>query len=47
MGLERTFHTEVHCEHCGAHFATSFEEPAETFEATCPHCGTYYPELYV
>ena len=44
---ETTYQTSFQCDVCLEYFGVEFNDPSETFEATCPHCNTYYPELYV
>lgn len=39
--------TEIWCDVCNEPFGCAFEDPSESFSATCPCCNTYYPELYV
>lgn len=43
-GANGGYQTEMQCEVCYEHFGVTFDDPSETFSATCPHCNTYYPE---
>lgn len=43
----KIYETELECEVCYERFGVQFETPEEPFEATCPHCDTHYPEVYV
>lgn len=42
-----TYRTSIQCDECLERFGVRFSDPSESFTATCPHCGTHYPELYV
>lgn len=41
------YRTTIQCDECLEHFSTEFDNPNETFSATCPSCGAHYPEVYV
>lgn len=46
LGTE-VYRTTIQCDECLEHFSTEFDNPNETFSATCPSCGAHYPEVYV
>lgn len=46
-GTDAELRTRVECEQCLETFEATVPNPEQSFEATCPHCGTHYWSLYV
>jgi uncharacterized Zn finger protein len=44
---QQTYRGTEQCEVCGAYFEVVWENKRESVAASCPECGTHYPELYL